>query len=488
LLATTLATGFGTLSFLAVLWLGSAIHEAWQDRRHPFREDLVVTADGIPLIMSTPLDNLSAATFRDRNGVAHDVDGAKDLLSAVYLSGESENEGDAFLAVASGWGPRLKYFVDERAPTLNWFFVHDGKPQGSGYFAGYERVSNRLVGYIGLAGLRTDPLPASERIAVRGAQLSNGSSWSSEPSWVNSRRAPAVTIRPGRWDLPPRLVHVPSGNQLRKVDLAARTVATVFEASEPIEAVGVPIITAYSNAQLTKALPILVRTSRTIYGLDHDYRTSFTFPFPTGADRRSLVRWYDLGNGRAVVDFLGSDLPASPETDGLTQRLVCRVGADGTIEESFALRLQMGSPAMDRQAGDFLLALALPAPAILIAIEPFLLMVRERARSYPAAVGAMLTGSWPSLAGALALSAVLAMIASRRSRVFGPARSDRAVWTCFVLLLGLPAFLGFLLARRWPIRTPCPHCGARSPRDRGGCAACGTRFPDPPYRGIEIFA
>ena len=32
----------------------------------------------------------------------------------------------------------------------------------------------------------------------------------------------------GRADLPPRLVYVPSGNHLRLVDLAARTVTTVF--------------------------------------------------------------------------------------------------------------------------------------------------------------------------------------------------------------------------------------------------------------------
>ena len=30
-------------------------------------------------------------------------------------------------------------FVNEQEPTVNWFFVHDGKPDGAGYFVAYER-------------------------------------------------------------------------------------------------------------------------------------------------------------------------------------------------------------------------------------------------------------------------------------------------------------------------------------------------------------
>ena len=54
LLAATLATGFGTLWFVLVLWLGNAIEEAWHGGKPPPREDLVVTTDGTPLIESTP--------------------------------------------------------------------------------------------------------------------------------------------------------------------------------------------------------------------------------------------------------------------------------------------------------------------------------------------------------------------------------------------------------------------------------------------------
>ena len=46
--------------------------------------------------------------------------------------------------------------------------------------------------------------------------------WSSAPIWIYSGRC--AVVRVDRSDLPPRLVYVPSGNRLRKVDLAARQV------------------------------------------------------------------------------------------------------------------------------------------------------------------------------------------------------------------------------------------------------------------------
>ena len=95
---------------------------------------------------------------------------------------------------------------------------------------------------------------------------------------------------------------------------------------------------------------------------------------------------------------------------------------------------------------------------------------------------------WPWLAAVLAMSTILAAVAWRRGRVFELSRRDQAVWVVFVLLFGLPAFAGLLLHRRRPAREPCPHCHARSARDRDTCAECGTSFPAPALRGTEIFA
>src|SRR5262249_5920964 len=157
--------------------------------------------------------------------------------------------------------------MNEREPTEVWYFVHDGKDEGSGYFVGYERTSNRLIGYIGLSGFRAQPIPPGEQIPVRGEVITNFAYWSSAPVSIHS--GGVLGVRPDRSDVPPRLVHVPSGSRLRLVDLADRTISTVFEAPAPITSVGVPTVSAYSVGKPTKERPILVRAGQKIYKLDH---------------------------------------------------------------------------------------------------------------------------------------------------------------------------------------------------------------------------
>ncbi len=165
-----------------------------------------------------------------------------------------------------------------------------------------------------------------------------------------------------------------------------------------------------------------------------------------------------------------------------------RIAADGTIQDRFEVILQNGPIGLTQEMGALLLALAVPAPAILVVVEPLFLMSVDQAQSYPAAVSAMLRDSWPSLLVVFALALVLAVMTKRRSRAFGLSKREQFAWAVFVFLFGLPAYVGFLLYRRWPIRQPCPNCHARAPRDRVACAECGTRFPDPALKGIEIFA
>src|SRR5271166_691758 len=164
--AATLATGFGAVWFMLVAWLGTSIQEARQGVKRQVFERLQVRSDGTLLIESNPQDNLSQVTYRDLKGVVQDAPDRNDLLPAVRLFGASETPG--LLSRQASWAERLSAFVDEREPTVNWFFVHDGKTDGEGYFAAYERTSNRRVGFIGMSGFRLGPMPAADWIPVRG--------------------------------------------------------------------------------------------------------------------------------------------------------------------------------------------------------------------------------------------------------------------------------------------------------------------------------
>jgi hypothetical protein len=482
LLAATLAIGFGMLWSLLLLWLGTSIQEAWRggQRSLPPRENLVVRSDGTPLVVSTPSfpGDLSAETCRDLSGRAQAVPDRDDLLAAVYLVGAHGVPDFSW----SGWHHRLSSFIDEREPSVNWFFVHDGKRDGAGYFAGYDRVSNRCVGFIGLSRFRRQSVPAADWIPVRGELMRDYSMWSSAPFHAARTWVPRLN----RWDVPPRLVYVPSANHLRLVDLAARTVTTVFEAPEPIESPGIPTLANWTSGRPAREQPILVRTRRQIYVLDRKHNVIRVFIIPTELDRQSPAQWYEIGSGRAVAVF--SRPWSAGEPDNVTREIVYRISSDGAIQEQFELTLKNGSRARSKQAEAILLAIGLPAPAILFVVDLVSLIWIDRIPAGPSVLPALLGTSGFSFFLVLALASVLAIVVWRRSRSFGLPQRDQITWAVFVLLFGFAAYVGFLLHRRWPIRQPCPSCHAEAPRDRAACVECGTRFPVPALRGIEIFA
>lgn len=480
--AAILATGFGTLWFMLVIWVGTSAPQTRPGEAGARRETLAFTTDGTPLIQSVPFDNLSKVTYRDLNG--HDsaeADG-KHMASPVYLYGERETI-DAFSRRT--WQERIKVFMDEREPAAVWYFVHDGRAEGSGEFVGYERVSNRLIGYIGLAGFRARPVPPSERIPVRGEAAAGPAYWSSVPASIYSSQ---FAMRAESWDVPPRLVHVPSGSLLRLVDLAARTTTIVFEAPAPITSVGVPFISTYSGSDSKHERPILVRAGEKIYKLDHAYKTVGVVTAPAEVGVHESVTWYEADDGRAVVEC---SLPGKGEGEfaGTTRKTtIYLIATDGTIESSTELTLSNGMLQLSEQTQLGMLAVGVPAPAFQLAIEALLPAMQPGASNYATRLGDLLRRSWPWLAGVLAVAVALAAVARRRADAFGLSRRERNAWAAFVLILGAPGFVGFLLHRHWPTREPCPHCHASVPRDRAACAACGTPFPAPALKGTEIFA
>jgi hypothetical protein len=484
--ATTLAIGFGTIWAALAAWLWAAIDGAQQGANADSRfwEQLVVTSDGTPLVLRTPRDNLSLATYHDLNGRVQQAPDAHRLTTGVYLAGEYGNRG--FRATQLGWAQRLRLFVNEQEPLVSWFFVHDGKPAGAGYLVGYEAASNRRVGFLGLSGLRSDPLPPEDWIPVRGTVAADFSQWSSSSLSIYSDMRWARELRFDQWDLPPHRVYVPSGNSLRLVDLAAKTVTTVFDAQAPVESVGIPAVSSNAGGLRSKEIPILVRTTQMIYILNHNHKLIRSFAIPAEEDRRSAVSWYEIDNGQAVVAFLRPQ-----QTRGsvnVAPSMMYRIGDDGKILDRSEAFVQTGTTAVSGRMAGFLHALVLPVPALLVLIESFSRMGAGPPESYGSAFVAMIKDSWPSVLAIFAVSLVLGVMTQRRSRDFGLSRRLQLAWAAFVVLLGLPAFVGFRLSRSWPVRQPCPQCHASAPRDRWACSECGARFPAPARTGIEIFA
>jgi hypothetical protein len=475
--AVTLGTGFGTVWFVLVAWIGES--SAGGTR---FWEQLLIRSDGTPIIERYFWPSLVQTTYRDLKGNTQKAPELKDRAGAVFMPGEHQSPG--FFTGEPGWMRRLLVFVDDRDPNAIWYFVHDGERDGTGYFVGYHSETKQRLGFIGLSGGRTDPVPKQDQFPVSAAlMLGFSSSWSSAPTSIYNVGKQEYRVEP--FDLPTRLVYVPSGKELREVDLNARTVTTVFESPDPIEAPGVATITNWSGGKPGREQPVLVRTRQQIFTIDRNHKVVRQFTIPSEIDPRSTVYWYEVAGGQAIANFTP---PSATRVPRGGQNTLYRIAADGAILERFEVSLQAWSDPGSDARFQTIVFLGLPVPAFVAILDPLFLMEADPTLRYPAAIAGVITRLWPSLLGVVALTSFLAIITWRRCGSFGLTQRERAAWLIFVLLLGLPAFVGFLLGRRWVVRQPCTLCHALAPRDRDECAHCGTRFPDPSLLGIEIFA
>ena len=118
--ATILGTGFGTIWFLLVIWLATALQEGLRGSRPkwPPREELVVRSDGTPLIATTRWEesNQITTTVRDLGGVEQAEPDREHLLPAIAMAGE-HHQPDVIYP-RTNWQQRLKPFINERDSTL----------------------------------------------------------------------------------------------------------------------------------------------------------------------------------------------------------------------------------------------------------------------------------------------------------------------------------------------------------------------------------
>ncbi len=336
-MATTLAVGFGTLWFVLVNVVGEGLYEAWAGSpARPPGERLAVRADGTPLIASTPRRALNAE-YRELNGRALSDPENLRLVDPVWM--ETLFRGSKFqrFLYPSSWENRLKLFVDDQHRSLYWFFVHDGKPDGTGYFVGYDRADSRLVGFIGQSGFTSSPVPTGERFPVRSDLMEHIPYWSAANIQLFAGRLldEGLLTTP----IPSRQVYVPCRNRLYVVDLSARTVQIAFESPEMIESFAVPIESPSPDGRPPSRGPIQeVRTSGHLYLLNREHEVSRTFSIPTASVRAPYAFVYELSNGEAFAEFIWTRIPVDDRN--IEPRVLYRIAADGSLVDRSELMLQ----------------------------------------------------------------------------------------------------------------------------------------------------
>ncbi len=484
LLAATISVGFGTIWLVLAVFLGTLALEAWQspDSNWPPRQSLVVKRDGTPLIKSIPRSNPLDATYSDKSGRTVPAPPKTDLIEPVYLFAGNWTQTSWLSELP--WQTRLKPFVEPEHPSVVWYFVHDGKPDGAGYFAGYDRNGNRAVGFIGDSGFQSDRPPPGQQFPVRSSLMTTVPFWSPSRFGISQGQVGGADPLTSRISL--SAVYVPTANRLRVLDLRTRTVSTAFETPEPIESFGICEQDTAGRSDLARQPAVFVRTAHTIVAVNSAHEILSTFTVPGKLQDDYMIAWYALGKGDALAEFYHPW--RTDPGENIAPRTICSVAPDGTLRSQTDLSLQSGMAVWSKQQESSLLVAALPAPLVWPIAEWFFVSLINQAPSFSAAVRMMIESSWPSLLAVAILGLLLAIASWRRSRAFGLPVPHQAGWAIFVFLFGIPGYAGYRLHRRWAARTECPNCHVRAPRDREACTACRTAFPAPAPKGIEIFA
>lgn len=478
-LAGVLAAGFAAVWGVAALWalqVGTHMVAGMAPRMIMInlREILMFLPDGTPVVAHQQIGKQRKLSDLQGNPVA-EPDGERPFLIPTKLPVKlrPEESGD--------WGQRIRSFADGRMSAGYWYFIADGRRDGSGYFVGYDSENRSCLGYLGLAGLREKPVPIEERIPLEGiisrfdSRLLNTQQWngSRHPPRRNAGRAPHGSV--STWD-----VYILGREaKLYHVDLQKRIIRIAFDKT--------PVLSTSLIAGLPDAIhgtPYrpAVRTVDAILVLDERGSELKRYPIPEPL-RTQDISFGETTTGEAVMYANNPEDLLATEID----YQIYRVDSTGRHQHTSTVLPFLGFKRWCPLTG-----LVVPSPLALAGgvawLRPSDRVENGLASTYSEALGQALTEFGPALAIAGVIAFGFAVLCYRRQVRYGTSRTERIAWPLFVLLFGLPGWIGYRFGRAWPVLEACPDCGAAVPRDRGNCIRCTNDFPRPALRGTEVFA
>jgi hypothetical protein len=482
LLSSLVTVGAAAVCALIGPWAGQFLPAVGPIFESP--ESLAFLGDGTPLIQRY-----------DEDGTQQEY---RDLQGRLVVPPSAEGRLMPALLPKSWWpiSPMAtSRLSDGQPPPAYWYLLEDqAGGDGAGYFVGFESRGNYRIGYIGLSGFREDVPPRSEMIpAIRrsskgvgldsdlglyfltpqnGAYYQNGGIY----QYVYS---PGIDFHPpAAWE-----VYVPgSDGKLYFADLRSRTVRVIYDGPPLNQAA---IVGRNQDSRQVPIFQIVIRTADQVMVLDLKGKIESKFPIPTSL-RNEEFAVVATTKGEAVMQWASPADSLNPTT---SIRLF-HVQNDGQFQET-QLSLHNNSAASQQRAQVYG-GLEIPSPAIFAGAvgfgRVFELLQQRLVPTLGEAVRRTAREYGPTFLLALAISVVLASLCYFRLARYKASRLERIVWPLFVLVLGLPGWIGYRFGRTWPVLEACPACTIRSPRDRYDCVACGEEFRAPAELGTEVFA
>lgn len=454
-LALVLAMGAGVAWFFLGAILCGAIDTLFRPAYTGGQsEDLVIVHDGTPLVQcsspsrSTTYRTLDGTPYTERFVRAE----SKGLIEEPFASRQQYAN--------MNWHQRVQVVVPNWHDEY-WYFVHNGQPKGHGYLVGYSKKTRLPIGYIGRGGFRPNEPPADEWFSVEARRVFAGSFYGVLRSASNADQAAEQVENLPSTSAAVFFFAMDDGVVL--VDFESRMIRPLWTGADFVAA-----------GEMRGS--IAVRTPNYVHLVEPGSNKTRSYRLPKGVWRYGTIRiWALPDNGLLVGAF----------EHAWTKGELFWLDASGKVTRRESIDLHVESPPrwISRQTENLVISvLAIPSPgAILSGLVWDAWQCDDWGR---------LRRKWlewqPGLIAVWLISIVLAVLCYRRQRRY--ALPWTGMWVGFVLLFGVPAYIGYLVHRHWPARLPCPHCGHVVPQDREACCVCGQAFPPPAAKGIEVFA
>jgi hypothetical protein len=435
-------------------------------------EYLRIAEDGTPVIGSSSA-SVSGMRFRTLDGDDTDALGTLDWR---WLPGP---EVLRHLSLPVEWSRRILATSDQGFAPQYWYLIHDGRPEGSAWLEGFDSTSKQRVGYMGRHGYRDAPPAADDLFPIDWPAfqaLGASAGWSFMDQFSSTPRFSDRKETPD--NISPWVNYLVTDGSLVEIDLRERKVRTLLEDPGIVSPVVVSHLTTESSVPTSASRRFVVaRSADRLWIVDPLTNQSHELPIPDDFKDLPHLGVFLLDDQILMVD---------PAPRVHPTRLVW-LSRDGRVlrEHSVSLRSDVHRP----QRSDWTHAAALPVPIAhalnVCLIDPLEQLQRGTEATYVQAwIASWRRWRGPFVAVCL-LSMALAVWCFWRHRRY--AQPGAWAWGVFVLLLGVPGLIGYLLHRRWPVREPCPACGRRAVVDRETCQHCVRSSQHPPLRGIEVF-
>jgi hypothetical protein len=470
LLASVIAMGATGVWGIVGVYLVDALPIG--DSEIGFGDAVTLFTDGTPLV-TRYFGALDAPEYRDLKGKLVPPPLEMTNLTPVYLG--------------RTWAPmnqiEAPQFADTQAPCGFWYFLKDeSSPEDRGYFIGYDSHTKRCIGYLGIKGFQ-ETFPSHEQM-IPGLSRDKASGWSASEKGLYMIADFSVyqsyMMAPGTRGLPAIFVPTSDG-KMYLVDILRRSVELVHQ-GDPVRSAAKLLLVRDGAKWLGGC--IALRTDTSIVTLDaNSGRFLKRYLIPEDL-RNSDFQFALTSKSEAILEIAGK----ADSLKGSNELQIVHLHNDGTREDH-KVELSQSATGKPFQARG---GLRLPAPLLLaaaIALDRGTeIMWNKLEPTWSATFRRLVAEYYPTFLMAVGLSVICAAAASIRLARYSVSRTDRILWPLFVLLMGVPGWIGFRFCRSWPVLDTCVHCNARVPMDHEECVACSTEFPMPAKRGTEVFA